>query len=123
METEGLRKRDVSISFWRANFYAIISVLPILIILFLLYSFIWDKPAISFNYPYWLFYLIGVAPEYQKKGVTAIIFDEYFKTYEKIGVKKCILTPELVDNKDIHLIWKSFNPKNHKKRCTYKLDI
>ncbi len=70
-----------------------------------------------------IFYLIGVAPEYQKKGVTAIIFDEYFKTYEKIGVKKCILTPELVDNKDIHLIWRNFNPITHKKRCTYKLEI
>ena len=70
-----------------------------------------------------IFYLIGVAPEYQKKGVTAIVFDEYFKTYKKIGVEKCILTPELVDNKDIHLIWKSFNPKTHKKRCTYRLEI
>lgn len=70
-----------------------------------------------------IFYLIGVAPEYQKKGITAIIFDEYFKTYQKIGVKKCILTPELEDNTDIHLIWKNFNPVTHKKRCTFKLDI
>jgi len=59
METENLKKRDVTISFWRANFYAIISVLPILLILYFLYSFIWQKPAISFNYPYWLFFLIG----------------------------------------------------------------
>jgi hypothetical protein len=89
METESLRKRDVSISFWRANFYAIISVLPILIILYLLYSFIWEKPAISFNYPYWIFYLIGVvihelihgffAMKFSKQGMKSIKFGIYWK--------------------------------------------
>jgi ribosomal protein S18 acetylase RimI-like enzyme len=29
------------------------------------------------------FYLIGVHPEYQKRGVTAIIFKEIWKTLEK----------------------------------------
>jgi hypothetical protein len=89
METESLRERDVSISFWRANFIAIISVLPILIILYLLYSFIWEKPAISFNYPYWIFYLIGVvihelihgffAMKFSKQGLKSIKFGIYWK--------------------------------------------
>ncbi len=70
-----------------------------------------------------IFYLIGVLPEYQKKGVTAIIFNEFFKTYKKYGVKKAISTPELEENKDIQLIWKNFNPVYHKKRCTFKKNI
>ena len=70
-----------------------------------------------------VFFLIGIAPEYQKKGVTAIVFDEFFKTYKEKGIIKTITTPELEDNNDIHLIWKNFKPKVHKKRSTYKKDI
>lgn len=70
-----------------------------------------------------VFFLIGILPEYQKKGVTAIVFDEFFKTYKKKGVEKMIITPELEDNKDIQLIWKNFNPVYYKKRCTMRKDI
>jgi len=70
-----------------------------------------------------VFFLIGIAPEYQKKGVTAIVFDEFFKTYKEKGIIKTITTPELEENKDIQLIWKNFNPITHKKRSTYKKDI
>ncbi len=66
-----------------------------------------------------LFYLIGIDPEYQNKGVTAVIFNEYYKVFEKNGVKMCHRTPELEDNHAIHKIWKHFNPEIHKKRCTY----
>ena len=67
-----------------------------------------------------VFYLIGVLPEYQNKGVTAIVFDEYYKTFSKKGVKYCIRTPSLVENNPIHNIWKHFNPVTNKRRCTYK---
>ncbi len=90
MDTEGLIKRDVTISFWKANLYAIISVLPIFIILYFLYSFIWEEPAILFNYPYWLFYLIGVvihelihgffAMKFSKQGMKSIKFGFAWKT-------------------------------------------
>ncbi len=68
-------------------------------------------------------YLIGVIPEFQKKGVTSIIFEECYRSYEKLGIKKGFITPELEDNTEIHLIWRHFNPVIHKKRCTFKLDI
>ena len=45
-----------------------------------------------------IFYLIGILPEYQNKGVTAIIFGEYYKTFAKNGVETCIRTPELEEN-------------------------
>lgn len=67
-----------------------------------------------------VFLLIGIAPEYQKKGVTAIVFDEFFRTYKEKGIIKIVRTPELEENKNIQLIWKNFNPIVYKKRSTYK---
>ena len=69
------------------------------------------------------FYLIGVDPEYQNKGVTAIIFDQYTKTFSKKGIINCIRTPELEENESIKKIWANFNPITHKRRRTYKKSI
>ncbi len=69
------------------------------------------------------FYLIGVHPDYQNKGVTAIIFDQYTKTFSKKGIVNCIRTPELEDNESIKKIWANFNPVTHKRRRTYRKNI
>ncbi|MBU3822329.1 GNAT family N-acetyltransferase [Flavobacteriaceae bacterium XHP0103] len=69
------------------------------------------------------FYLIGVLPEYQNKGITAVIFNEFYKTFKEKGIETCIRGPELDDNVAIHQIWKHFNPVTHKRRCTFKKDI
>lgn len=68
-------------------------------------------------------YLIGVHPDYQNKGVTAIIFDEFYKTVQKNGVKKLVRTPELEDNLAEAQIWKRMNNINHKRRATYTKKI
>ncbi|MEW5675946.1 GNAT family N-acetyltransferase [Flavobacterium enshiense] len=70
-----------------------------------------------------VFYLIGVSPEYQNKGVTAIIFDEYYKVFKEKGIKKFIRTPELEENHAMHNLWKNFDPTIHKRRKTYRKDI
>jgi len=70
-----------------------------------------------------IFYLIGILPSYRRKGVTAIIFDEFHKSFKKYGIEKGVLTPELEENKDIQLIWSNFNPKTHKRRTTFKKPI
>lgn len=70
-----------------------------------------------------LFYLIGIQPEYQNKGVTAIVFDEFYKTFEKKGIRNCIRTPELEDNHAIHNIWKHFDPVIYRRRRTYRKDL
>lgn len=67
-----------------------------------------------------LFYLIGIHPEYQNKGVTAIIFNEYYKTFKKKGIEMCYRTPELEENVAIRQMWKHFDPKIFKRRSTYK---
>jgi GNAT superfamily N-acetyltransferase len=70
-----------------------------------------------------LFYLIGVDPEYQSKGVTAIIFNEYYNTFKEKGIQNCIRTPELVDNHAIHNLWKHFNPETFRRRRTYRTNL
>lgn len=70
-----------------------------------------------------IFYLIGVHPEYQNKGVTAIIFNQYYETFKKRGVKTGIRTPELSDNLAARQIWKHVQPTVHKKRCTFRKNL
>jgi ribosomal protein S18 acetylase RimI-like enzyme len=69
------------------------------------------------------FYLIGVHPEYQNKGVHAIIFDQYTKTFAPLGIDNCIRTPELEDNEAIKKLWENFDPVTHKRRRTYRKNI
>jgi GNAT superfamily N-acetyltransferase len=69
------------------------------------------------------FYLIGVLPEYQNKGVTAIIFEEFHQTFTSKGIELCVRGPELDDNTAIHQLWKNFKPVVNKRRCTFKKEI
>ena len=70
-----------------------------------------------------VFYLIGVHPEYQNKGVHAIIFKEYHTTFTKRGIENCIRTPELANNLAIQLLWKNFDSKIICKRKTFRKDL
>ena len=69
------------------------------------------------------FYLIGVHPDYQKRGITAIIFKEIYETFKKKGVKFLETNPELEENKNIQLLWQDYHPVNHKRRRTYSLEF
>jgi len=69
------------------------------------------------------FLLIGVHPDYQNKGVHALIFSEYHKTFEAKGITECRRTPELSDNLEIQKLWRDFNPQLIKKRCTFKKNL
>lgn len=70
-----------------------------------------------------IFYLIGVHPNYQNKGVHAIIFNSYYEAFTKMGIQNCIRTPELADNIAIQQIWKNFDPKICKRRRTYRKNL
>ncbi len=67
-----------------------------------------------------IFYLIGIHPDYQNKGVTAIVFDEYYKTFKKKGIVTCYRTPELEENLAIKQMWKHFDPVIFRRRRTYR---
>ncbi len=69
------------------------------------------------------FYLIGIHPDYQRRGVTSIIFKEIWKIFRKKGVKYLETNPELEENKSVQLLWQDYNPVNHKRRRTYSLVI
>tara|TARA_B100002019_G_C20886036_1_gene411089 strand:- start:195 stop:506 length:312 start_codon:yes stop_codon:yes gene_type:complete len=64
------------------------------------------------------FYLIGVHPKFQNKGVTAIIFNEMQKTFNKHGYNIVETNPELEENSSIQNLWKNYNHRQHKKRLT-----
>jgi len=69
------------------------------------------------------FYLIGIHPEYQSKGVTSIIFTEFDKIYKKHNIEWAETNPQLEENKKIQLLWKNTNPEIHKRRKTFRLDF
>ncbi|WP_411896150.1 GTP cyclohydrolase [Winogradskyella sp. A2] len=70
-----------------------------------------------------IFYLIGIHPDYQNKGVHAVIFNEYYETFKALGIENCYRTPELEDNDAIHKIWKHFDPLVYKRRKTFRKNL
>ncbi len=69
------------------------------------------------------FYLIGIHPDYQRRGVTAIIFKEIFVRFRKLGIKYTETNPELEENKSVQMLWQDYNPVNHKRRRTYAIQV
>ena len=68
-------------------------------------------------------YLIGVHPDYQNKGVTAILFNDLQNMFNKKGIKEVETNPELIENKSIQAFWKNYKNVLHKKRCTFTKEI
>ena len=66
------------------------------------------------------FYLIGISPEYQSKGVPAMLFRDCYLLFKEKGVEQCVITPELEDNMAVQKLWKNFNPTDFGRRATYK---
>lgn len=81
-------------------------------IFYLLFSKFFNKKIIL--------YLIGIHPDFQKRGVTAIIFNSFIQTLKKKGIKICRRTPELTDNISIDKIWQNFSPELIKTRSTFR---
>ncbi len=65
------------------------------------------------------FYLIGVLPEYQKKGVNAILFDYLIPIYIKEGYRKAETNVELENNEMVRRQWEGYDYRIHKKRRAY----
>ena len=69
------------------------------------------------------FYLIGIQPKFQRRGVTAIILEEIFIRFNKMGIKFAETNPELEDNKSVQLLWQDYDPVQHKRRQTFVLEV
>ena len=68
-------------------------------------------------------YLIGIHPECQNKGVTAILFEKLYAAAINNKAEAMLVTPMLKSNDEIRRIWKKFQPETTKERCTYTLKI
>ncbi|MDV7394141.1 hypothetical protein RZS08_22360, partial [Arthrospira platensis SPKY1] len=62
-------------------------------------------------------------PNYQSKGITALLFRDLYKVFKKYNIKTIETNPQLEENKKIQQLWKNFNPEMHKERCTFKRDL
>jgi len=65
--------------------------------------------------------LIGVRPDYQGKGVHALIFEKIVKTFHRRGIKRVETTRELEENQKVQQLWAGYESRLHKKaRCYIK---
>ncbi|RZS93607.1 GNAT family N-acetyltransferase [Aquimarina brevivitae] len=69
------------------------------------------------------FYLIGIDPTYQNKGVTALIFKEMNQTFIRNGIETVETNPELEENKAIQALWNGYENEQHKKRRTFRKQL
>ena len=64
-------------------------------------------------------YLMGVLPEYQSKGVNALLFNDLIPIYNKLGVEYAESNPELEENGKVQSQWQYFENIQHKRRRAY----
>lgn len=69
------------------------------------------------------FYLMGVHPEYQNKGVSAMIFADLYPNFVKNGYTLGETNPELETNNKIQLLWSDFNPEPVRRRRVFKKEL
>ncbi len=60
--------------------------------------------------------LVAVEPELKNSGILAMMFTEAIKNAIKNKIEFAETGPELSDNMDINLLWKSFEHEKHKER-------
>ena len=68
-------------------------------------------------------YLIGVIPEYQNKGVNALLFDDLIPIFHKNGIRYAESNPELETNAAVQMQWNYFERKHHKTRRAWIKEI
>jgi hypothetical protein len=68
-------------------------------------------------------YLVGVRPDYQGKGILALIYNELNKTYLEKGIKVALTQPQLEDNLKAVAIWKNYDSRVNIRRRLWIKDI
>lgn len=64
-------------------------------------------------------YLMGVLPEYQNKGVNALLFNDLIPVYQGLGVEYAESNPELETNSAVQAQWDYFKREHHKSRRAF----
>ena len=68
-------------------------------------------------------YLTGVMPEYQNKGVNALLFNDLIPVYQRLGVVYAETNPELETNNAVQAQWEYFKREHHKTRRAFTKKI
>ena len=63
--------------------------------------------------------MIAVDPEYQGKGVNALMFNEFIPAANKAGMTAAESNVELEDNSKVHSLWNGLDVEQHKRRRAY----
>ena len=71
----------------------------------------------------WDLYLVGVRPDFQGRGVNALLFTELIPQARRNGYRWCESNPELETNHRVQDQWQYFERTLHKRRVTFRLDI
>lgn len=64
--------------------------------------------------------LVAVAPEYQNKGVNALLFQDLIPHYIRLGYKYAESNPELETNSKVQGQWDYFAHRQHRRRRSFK---
>ena len=67
--------------------------------------------------------LVAIKPEYQSKGVNALLFTDLIPYFIKNGYEYAESNPELEENQKVQSQWQYFRTEQHKRRRTYIKDI
>lgn len=67
--------------------------------------------------------LVAIKPEYQSKGVNALLFTDLIPYFIKNGYKYAESNPELEVNQRVQSQWQYFDTEQHKRRRAYKKQI
>ena len=77
---------------------------------YLLRALMWKRPKMLD------LLLVGVRPDYQGKGVNALLFTDLIPVYQKLGFEYAESNPELELNDKVQNQWQYFKTEQHKRR-------
>lgn len=67
--------------------------------------------------------LVAVKPEYQSKGVNALLFQDLIPQYIAKGYKWAESNPEMAANSKVQSQWEYFERRQHRRRAAFSKDI
>lgn len=63
--------------------------------------------------------LVAVKPEFQNKGVNALLFQDLIPYYQKNGYKLAESNPEMETNAKVQGQWEYFTNRQHRRRRSF----
>ncbi|MDR1552018.1 MAG: N-acetyltransferase [Prevotellaceae bacterium] len=67
--------------------------------------------------------IVAIKPEYQNKGVNALLFYDLIPVYQQLGFEYAESNPELEINEKVQSQWEYFKTQQHKRRRAFTKEI